>query len=224
MALSETEIKSALDTTEAEMSDKVFFGTKQQEKVNALIRDAQGRAASEIRAELAAAKEAAAKQAAELEIYRNAESNPELIETRRQLANETIARTAAEERENAARKNAALFEALEAEGVIAPKDAVKLLSDAVVWKDGALVSTVDGKPVADVVRDFANARPHLVRGSVRGGIGSTPANRPLGESTAKLENLFGKGSSSKLANDLALKDPAAYSRLRVRARECGLIP
>src|SRR5438105_168045 len=39
----------------------------------------------------------------------------------------------------------------------------------------------------------------------------------------KLQSLFGQKSSAKLANALALSDPAEYKRLRIKAVQAGLI-
>jgi hypothetical protein len=120
-------------------AERPTYTESQQKHIESLIRASMGRAAHDLRAELQATREAAAITEAELALYKSA-ANPELAATRAQLAAETVARTASEQRELDARKNAALFEACEAENIIHPKDAVKLLSDSVVWKDGALVS------------------------------------------------------------------------------------
>jgi hypothetical protein len=203
--------------------ERPTYTEAQQKHIESLIRSSMGRAAHGLREELAVTRAEAAITEAELALYKSA-ANPELAATRAQLATETVARTAAEQRELDARKNAALFEACQAENIIAPKDAVKLLSDSVVWKDGALVSAEGGEPLASLARDFAASRPHLVRSSVRAGIGSSAAERPFNTGAPKLESLFGKGSDGAAANRLALRDPKEYGRLRALAREKGLLP
>jgi hypothetical protein len=200
---------------------KVTFDQIQQEKVNELIREAQGRAARDLRTELEAARAAAAAQSAELSLYKNG-ADPALQEARQKLAIEQTARTAAEQREKRAEANVVLRDLLQQEAVIGVADATRLLADSVTWKGGKLQGA-DGRPVEVVVHDFVSSRPHLVRSSVRSGAGATEAAVPLRAGEPKLADLFGKGSSGKMANDLALSRPQEYRRLRARARAEGLI-
>lgn len=201
---------------------KITFDQTQQEKVNELIREAQGRAARDLRAELETTKAAAAAKDAELQLWKSA-ANPELAAAREQLAVEQTARSAAELRESNARRNAALHSALEAEGVLGISDAVRLLSDSVKWSGDVLVGS-DGKPLADIIRDFVNSRPWAVRSAVRPGTGSVEASRSLGnEAQLKPEQIFGRGSDARLANNLAMSKPREYQRLKSLARERGLV-
>jgi len=97
-----------------------------------------------------------------------------------------------------------------------------------VGPDGTERLGADGNPMSvdAFFKDFAVANPHLVRGDVKTGIGSREAQQPphrtLGEKE-KLSQIFGSGSDSKKANDLAMSDPAEYKRQRHAARRLGLI-
>ena len=143
-----------------EASERPTYTEAQQKHIESLIRSSMGRAAHGLREELAATRAEAAITGAELALYKSA-ANPELITAREQLAAEQIRAKTAESRELDARTNAALFEALEAEAVIAPSDSVKLLKESVTWKDGQ-IQGVDGRPLVDVIKDYAASRPHLV--------------------------------------------------------------
>lgn len=201
---------------------KVTFSEAQQARLNEIVRECQGRAAHDLRAELASVKEAATATAAELALYRDGTS-PELIAAREQLAKEKTARSTAEARQQAFARDIALRDALAKEAVINVSDACKLLAPELSWKDGQLVGA-DGRPLSALVADFVVARPYLVRSTVRSGAGSVESSVSLAAAEHhKLSDLFGRGSNGKLANDLAMKRPAEYARLRAHARAEGLI-
>ena len=216
-------LQTALDAAEQEMPDgRVYFGPRQQAKLDELLVERASRAAKDLRAELASTKKAAAATQAELQLYRD-NASPELIEARANLATEQVARTGAEQRERDARRNVALRDALAAENIINLVDSSRLLADAVKWSGEELVSIDGGKPLAELVRDYAASRPFLVKSSIRSGTGASPATRSIGEPAARLASLFGRGSSGKAANDLARSNPQEYQRLRVIAIERGLL-
>ena len=213
-------VAPAPDTTST-TPEKVIFNEAQQKKLSDLIKQAQSRAAGQLRAELAAAKEELATKETELALHRQALS-PELAETRQRLAEESGARQAAETRLRIAETTVQLRDALANEGVINLADAVRLVQDSVAWKDGQLQGS-DGRSLAEVAKDFAADRPFMVRSSVRGGVGATSAERPLADPRAKLETLFGRGSNAVAANKLAMRDPQEYRRQRALAVEAGLL-
>ncbi len=222
----EAEIQAALEAAEQNMAERVYFGAKQQEKVNALIREAQGRASRDLRAELEIARN-------ELQAYRS-EASPELVTARTALAAEKTAREAAEARERRSLRDASLKDACHEVGLLAPSDAARLLSDSVKFIDGQWVpvdpngnirTKTGGEPmsVLDLAREHAEARPWSVRGSVKGGSGSHEASR-FAEPEPELRDLFGAKSNAEAANRLALTKPREYARLRRLAQAGGLIP
>jgi hypothetical protein len=77
--------------------------------------------------------------------------------------------------------------------------------------------------VSEFFADFAEKNPYLVKGEVKPGSGSGPAtvSTPTGRFT--VEQIFGKGSNAKLANDLGNQNPAEYKRLKAEARAKGII-
>lgn len=83
----------------------------------------------------------------------------------------------------------------------------------------------DPMTVDEYFADFAAKRPYLVKGQVRSGTGAEPAGGHGAGSNQRhtVEQIFGKGSSSKLANDLALKNPKEYARLRAEAVAKGIL-
>jgi len=58
---------------------------------------------------------------------------------------------------------------------------------------------------------------------MRGGVGSTESQGSQTTGTIKPEDIFGKHSNSKAANDLAMRRPQEYSRLKALARRDGII-
>lgn len=74
-------------------------------------------------------------------------------------------------------------------------------------------------------QEFATKKPYLVRGDVKGGVGSTEAQRSALNQQGKypVDQIFGKGSNAALANKLALTQPKEYARLKAEARDKGLI-
>lgn len=75
-----------------------------------------------------------------------------------------------------------------------------------------------------LVEEFCLARPWSVRSSLKGGAGSTPASRTFQPSEyPTMADIFGRSSSSRKAADLMRKDPASYRRMKVAAKEAGLI-
>lgn len=221
-------LQAALEAAEAQMADRVFFGPKQQEKINELIREAQGRAAREVRAEAARLKQElnnlraqappSAEQAAELEA-RVTRAKSELTEV------ETATQTA--------RREATLQDVATKAAFIDPAVGAELLRGHVAWVDGELRPVNQhGSPllngrgeamtVEEYSRSIAEKNPYLIRGEVRGGIGSHESRQsaPTGPT---LEEVFGPRSNGRLANELAMRSPKTYQQMRLKARQQGLI-
>lgn len=212
------------DSPESQKPAKITYSPEQQLHLEGLLKDAQRRTARELRSQL----EQTQLKLRELE-SRPREHNPEVeqLKSERDAAIRTTAdlmKTAAIGRE-ATRLN-----------FIDPTIVEKLVkgdlsydretnSIAVVDDNGQprLNSSLEPMTVGEYLADFANRNPFLVRGEVRvGGAGSTPSQR-YAQPELPLERYFGKGSSGKLANDLAKADPARYRRMRMLAVEKGLL-
>ena len=94
--------------------------------------------------------------------------------------------------------------------------------------DGSPKVGVDGQSISleSHFKEFANRNHHLVRGEVKNGVGSTEASYAVEYSVNRgryLRSLFGKGSSSLAANQLAMTDKAAYAALKREARSLRII-
>lgn len=112
---------------------------------------------------------------------------------------------------------------------------VKLLREKAKMVDGRVVMLADdGSPAFNASFEvmspqeaavaLAASKPFLVRSTLRHGVGSTPASvSGLASAAPRLEELFGKHSDSRRANEFALAQPQEYRRLRLQARERGLI-
>jgi len=213
--------------------EKVVFDEAQQKRVDEIIKAAMGRAGSEarataarleaematLRADLAAAKEAATAATGDVTKAKDAE-----IEKAR---SETVA----------FRKQAAITEAGAKFGFYNPGQLAKLVSDEIKWDGSRFVVTgEDGTPrvgldgttplsVDEFFREFATKNPHLVKGDVKTGVGSRENQIPtpaIGE-REKLAKLFGPKSDAVACNRLALSDPAEFKRQRYLAKSYNLI-
>lgn len=82
----------------------------------------------------------------------------------------------------------------------------------------------DPMTVEEFYADYASKHPYLVKGQTKPGTGSTGSNgSTYTTGRYKPEEIFGPKSDSKRANELAIKNPLEYKRLKAEARERGLI-
>ncbi len=198
---------------------KVVFSEEQQAKVNELIREAMGRAGREVRTERDQLK-------AEIEALR---AERDKAQAEAQITTEqarAIAKTG-------------MIESLASKaGFIKPTQAVALIGNRVRFDDsakryvvtnddGSIATGPDGQPVPveAYISAFAAENPHLVRSGVAPGTGSTESRQWSGEtSTADtVKKLFGRGSDSRAANALAMRNPQAYKALKREAQRLGVI-
>lgn len=201
--------------------ERVVFSDVQQKKLDELIREAMSRAAKEVR------------KALEEEKQRNTDLEARLSETQRDLANERNLRQDAERREIASRRAALITQQCADLDLVDAETVISLTESNLPWNPTTeSFDVVDnaGKPTdmtpAAFFADFATKKPHLVRSSVRLGSGARESSRtslPIGGNHPKVEQIFGKGSSPRLANELAQRDPQTYRRLKVEAKRKGLI-
>lgn len=121
---------------------------------------------------------------------------------------------------------------------VKPEQVSKLVGDRIVFDeqtkrfavrndDGSIAAGPDGKPVPveAFISAFASENPHLIRGEVKLGTGSTESRQWNGEPNQadRLRQLFGRGSDAKVANLLAIRQPEEYRRLRREAVRLGLL-
>jgi hypothetical protein len=221
---------------------KVSFDEAQQQKIDLLIREAQGRAASAVRAELHTTQTKLTTLLAESEVLRA--ENATLKEGRGALESnlsvkEKEAKSARAETIAVKKQNAIQAAATE-HNFFNPQVVSKLTEDKIKWDagkekfivlgdDGSERLGADGNSlsVSAFLKEFGTSNPYLVRGDVKTGVGSgeaqQPPHRTLGQKE-KLAQYFGKGSSSQKANALALESPNLYRQYKREARALGIIP
>ena len=78
--------------------------------------------------------------------------------------------------------------------------------------------------VSEFFKDFSSKKLHLVRGQVLPGAGGQSSHASAVRDTSlKPEQIFGAKSDARLANQVALRDKGLYDRLKIQARQKGLI-
>jgi hypothetical protein len=201
----------------------VTFTPEQQAKIDDIVKKAMGRSASETRQQLDAEKKRAENLETQLrETQAKAESSAaERDELKRKHAD-------AEQRIITLRKKAFITDACIDHNFVDAPTVNSLVEQQLNWsdeKESFEVLDSDMTP-AEFFTDFAKKKPYLVRSDVRTGSGSSDSTRtglPTGQQRYKAEDVFGRNSSSKLANDLARRDPQEYRRLKAEARTKKLI-
>jgi len=212
--------------------EPVKFDERQQRKIDEIVRSAQGRAASETRQKLSVANHKISELEAQLQ-NAVAASKPDASEAdrlRAELDAERAGRAAEKAQATKDKLDAAILNAASEAGFLNPPQALKLLRDNVrMGEDGNIVVTDDdgipleNQSVKTFVTAYAQKNDHMIRGSVRGGSGSTPSNGAPPMPAIRCEEIFGRGSDSRLANACAIKNPAQYRVLRAEAIRRGLI-
>jgi hypothetical protein len=218
----------------------VTFSEEQQAKLDAIVREAQGRSASDVRRKLAESE----KQNSELREKLEAASpstNAENLAAAKERA-EKAERLASDLRnEMASSKKEELITRMSADrnfvdaGTVAAivGDSLHYDSDthtfSVVGKDGSpRMSTKTFQPMtpSELLDELAQTKSFLVKSDARGGSGAYGTDRSTlsnGRGQFEPAQIFGKKSSSKLANDLARRSPSEYKRLKEIAKSQGLI-
>ena len=197
-----------------EPEQRVEFTAAQQAKVNEIVKAAMGRAAFETRTELGRTKKAL--EAALLA------ANPDASEIEKARAEAEVLKlrlTDLAEEHSRERLENAITRAANAERFVDPEQCSLLIDKAsLVKEDGS----VDAAKVNSAVAALAQRSPHLIRGEVKPGAGSAPA-QSVPADAPKLEELFGRGSNAKKCNELAIKNPSLYRTLRAQALRRGLV-
>jgi hypothetical protein len=211
-----------LETPVTPPAEKVVFTPEQQIKVDEITRAAMGRAAKEVRAEAAALK--AENESLKANLATVSEQTKRDVEvTQRELAD---AKKQAQLREAVAKVN--FVDANQVLTLTEKNIAVVDGQAVVLGTDGSPRLGVDGKPfrLESFFKEFAARNTHLVRGDLKYGVGSTPASHVTEYSVDRkryISSLFGKGSDSKKANDLARTNLSEYRALKNEARRLKLI-
>lgn len=138
----------------------------------------------------------------------------------------------------AVRKQNAIQAAATEHNFFNPQVVSKLTEDKIKWDsekskfvvlndEGGvrLNSTLDPMTLGEFFKEFAASNPYLVRGDVKPGVGSKENSRYDVSSNGQIDvkTVFGKGSDSKKANELGMKNPQEYKRLKAVAKAAGLI-
>jgi len=214
-------------------TEKVIFDEIQQKKVDELIRESMGRAGNEARATAARLESELAKIRIELQAAKDAAAaaSGDVVKAKDVEIEKAKAETVAVRKQNAITEAGAKY------NFYNPGQLAKLTSDEIKW-DGTkfIVLSPDGSPrlgldgstplsVDEFFREFATKNPHLVKGDVRTGIGSSESQtwKPAATEKETISRLFGKGSDGVACNRLALSDPAEFKRQRYLAKSYGLI-
>ena len=222
---------AAADDRNEPKPEKVTFDERQQERVNELIKRAQGRAAKELRAE----NEALKQRLSALE-----RAQPQMDDATRTLATRLATVEAERDALTRAQKDAQLDTMIRqaaGDAWVNSDLAIRIMRDHVrLGEDGKPVVVDDSgaewlneefspMSLSDLSRTIGEKHPYLLRSQVKGGIGSAESARSTLTDVPreKLAQLFGRNSDSRLANELARKDYRTYSRLKEAARKEGLI-
>lgn len=207
--------------------EKVTFDARQQDKVNELIREAQGRAAKEVRAELAAVRE----KLSRLEAVQPP-SREEIEALERRAAEAKVALAEAEAIGQSTRKQSRLLHACQ--GFLEPELVATLLKSQTAFVDGELRPTNEhGSPLLNThgeamsldefVRQFGEKRPWMVRSQAKGGSGSV-ASRGSSAEEPRAADYFGpQASKSGDLHRISRENPTLYRRLRAEAVSKGFL-
>jgi hypothetical protein len=214
---------TAVPPIEAPAEEKIEFSEAQQQKIESIIREVSGRVAADLRAENKRLQR-------ELEAAKSTPATPDLSRDLELTKAELIAlrKEAAESKLTEQLHQAAGDTFLSSLGVRLMRDSVKIGADGkpvVVDEAGNPRLNAQFAPMtlAELAQAVADQHKYLARGTTRYGAGSTPSQGALPKQEPKLEDLFGRKSSGALANQLAMKSPTEYKRLKGLAQQKGLI-
>lgn len=200
----------------------VTFTTEQQSKLDQIIRDAMSRAGREARKQAESEKEAREKAEQDLR-----EAREQVNSTSEKLRSAEADRDSEITRRLAAEKSRFIAEACHDHHFVDVNTVVSLTESQIEWDESKQSFRVVGSDAstAEFFADFAQKRPYMVRSDVRTGPGSHDSSRSSLPITNgyKVEQIFGKGSNARLANELAKKNPAEYARLKAEAKARRLI-
>jgi len=233
MPLTEEEIQAK---NTAEEKGKVAFTAAENAKIDAIVREAMGRAGNDARAKAAQLEKDNEQLRLENELLKGTPQERESLQKEVEEKKAELAKTQAEtlqmKKENHIREVAAKVGFIDADQVL------KLTGDSIEWneqnkvwavadKSGALYGTDDNPlSVTDYLESYGKQHPNLVRGEVKSGTGATGSrnfNANPQSNIQRLKSLFGKGSNSALANKMAINSPQEYRQLKAEAQKLRII-
>jgi hypothetical protein len=217
---------------------KVEVDPQQQALVDRLIRESQGKAAAEVRRQLA-------EKTKELELLRtktvgNSADASEVEQLRASIADERLRADRAVQQANAQTKQAFQSRMSNQFSLIDEHSATKLLQNNLRFDaelktfvatddDGVTRLNSDGTPMTGdkLYEEFANSKPHFVKGQVKSGGGGTGSTGriPLPDPYA-VETLWGPGArpdAGRILNEWSLRDKRSYDQARKNAASKGLV-
>jgi hypothetical protein len=204
---------------------KVVFSPEQQQKVDALIKDAMSRAGKTARAENAELKR-------ELESLKSSagldtEGRAELASVKnerdilRQERAENITRSALRSVVGNFLDQELAIDLLKRSVRLTASGGLEVIDEA---GNPRLNASYEPMTISELAKEEAARRPFMIKGAMRGGTGSTEAQSSTPSSDKTLvSQIFGPKSNSKLANQMSLQDPKKYARLRKIAIAEGLL-
>lgn len=145
--------------------------------------------------------------------------------------------TAQEETVNI-RKGVAIRDAADGVGFVDVGMVTTLTSNQIKWDETKarfvvlgengqerLNSSFEPMGLKEFYQEFASKNPFMVKADARSGTGSSENGRSALSSNGKYEltQIFGKTSDARLANKLALENKPEYNRLKILAKQAGLI-
>jgi len=216
------------ESTPTPETEPITFDERQQRFIDSvLIPKTMGRAAKDVRAELAATKTQLANAEAALKA-----SSPESSETERLRAELQLARAESEAVKTAAAeatRASDIERELTRAGVLDPPLLRAAISDRVqrqgndyqILDDSGAIR--EGVSLKQFVEEEAGKRPYLVKGTVIPGAGARGSSGSIPPPQIPLEHYFGPKSNAAAVNKLSLQRPDEYQRLRREAVRKGLI-
>jgi hypothetical protein len=239
--MEETELQPQIQASNSEVTapvkpQKISFTEAQQARVDEIVREAQGRAAREVRTNLERVTVEKTQLEVDLAAAKAANTDYDLVEKIHGESREKD-KEIADLRAVVVgqRLEAVIAEATKDVGFVDLKSVKKLTKEKVVINGANQVCILDdggherlndqNKPmsIVEFYQDFAANNPHFVRSDFKFGAGSTPAQQHGSNDRIPLENVFGKHSSAELANRVSMADPKKYRAMRELARKQGLI-
>lgn len=231
-AKSETQTPAPID----DLRD-VHFDERQQKKLDLILKESHGRFGAAQRAEITRLKSEMVRLQNEKD--EAAEPLPEVELLRARLAAEQARSQALiEDRVKVDRENL-VNRLAQKHDFVKPEIVATLTQANLKWSAATRSFEVvdnDGQPRLDAefkpltpdafMAQFASENPFLVRGRTLAGIGSTSNSQSTlseGRRGLQCEQVFGRGSNASVANQLALKNPTEYRRLRTEAVRKNLI-
>ena len=160
----------------------------------------------------------------------------ELEAARKQLSDKEKETLAAKDEAVNVRKSVAIQNAAQKVGFIDPEEVTELTLKFVKldnesgrfivvdeYGNTRLNAAYQPMSLTEFYADYGAKKPHLVRANSRGGAGGTESKAASLDGKITLEEIFGPKSIPAKANNLAMRDPAEYKRLRRIAKERGLV-